>query len=452
MKRTYNKLTAFVFLLALILTAIPAAAAPATGGEKDYLENADLIYLGSDYFAQEGEAIASAIASAKEGTYTVDAVPGAVLTGREDDSYVSRADQLTNEDKRVLLVELPSQDLGEDPAWGSFDYTYDKTLCDTDTLIGALDYIFNVARDTEMVGVLVIPPTAEGDAYQELEAKARELQEKWGYLIIDLRGQDNPADVILTELGDYLTTLRYNYKNMFIYAGNLPQFDPENYETNPDSPLKGLNIIQLGSSVTFGSGSMENSFVEFIAQMTGSEYVKEAVPGTTMSNLATQADTSYINRMLENLDPEMHADLFLCQLSTNDASKRVPLGEISDSEDPADYDLETVAGAIQYIITYARDTWNCPIMFYTGTKYSNEAYGEMVDLLLQIQEKYDIGVIDMYHDLDTDVQLYNQYISFDGIHPTKRGYGQWWAPYMVQQIEQYLADTAGSEIQTEEAA
>jgi len=452
MRKTINKLAVSVFALVLILTAVPAAAGPATGGEKDYLENADLIYLGADYFAQEGEAIASSVASAKNGTYTVDAVPGASLTGRDGTSYVSRADSLTNEDKRVLLVELPDQDLGEDPAWGTFDYTYDKALCDTDTLIGALDYIFNTARDTEMVGVLVIPPTAESEAYQELEAKAMELQEKWGYLIIDLRGQENPADVILKELGDYLTTLRYNYKNMFIYAGNLPQFDPENYETDTESPLKGLNIIQLGSSVTFGSGSMENSFVEFIAQMTGSEYVKEAVPGTTMSNLATQADTSYINRMLENLDSEMHTDLFLCQLSTNDASKRVPLGEISDSEDPADYDLETVAGAIQYIITYAQNTWNCPVMFYTGTKYSNEAYGDMVDLLLQIQEKYDIGVIDMYHDLDTDTPLYNQYISFDGIHPTKRGYGQWWAPYMIQEIEQYLTSGAAQEVQTEEAA
>ena len=66
----------------------------------------------------------------------------------------------------------------------------------------------------------------------------------------------------------------------------------------------------------------------------------------------------------------------------------------------------------------------------------------MVDLLLQIQERYDIGVIDMYHNLDTDIELYDQYISFDGIHPTKRGYGQWWTPYMIQEIESYLADAA----------
>jgi len=442
MKRT-SKLTAFVLAAALLLTAVvPAYAGPATGKEKDYLENADLIYLGADYFASAGEEIASYIADQKDGTYTIDAVAGSSITGSDENSYAVRADSLTNEDKRVLLVELTGNNITEDTDFGSFEYTYDKALCDTDTVTGALDYVFNVARDKEITGVLVIPQTEEEINAGLLES-AYALQEKWGYLIIDLREAENPAETVMNAVGDYLTTLRYNYKNMFIYAGNLPQFDPENYETDPDSPLKGMNIIQLGSSVSFGSGSMEKSFVEFIAQITGSTYVKEAVPSTTMSNLQTQADTSYINRMLNNLDPEIDADLFICQLSTNDASKRVPLGEISDSDDPADFDLETVAGAIQYIITYAQKTWNCPIIFYTGTKYSNEDYGKMVDLLLEIQKHYDygIGVIDMYHNLDTDTELYNQYISFDGIHPTKRGYGQWWTPFMIEGICDYLAQT-----------
>ena len=429
------------FLLIAAIACVPVWAAPATGGEKDYLEEADLIWLGADYFAGEGAELAEALAKEKNETFAVDAAAGATIAGDQETSYAKRADALTNEDKRLLLVELTGNDLDADFEWGDFFYTYDKTLCDTTTIIGALDYVFNTARDLEMTGVVVIPKTEEeNEAFPELVERTKKLQEKWGFDLIDLRGEAITDDLayMTEELGAYLTTLRYNYKNMFIYAGNLPQFDPEHYETDPESDLKGLNIIQLGSSVSAGAGAMDISFVEYIAQMTGSTYVKEAVPSTTMSNYAQQADTSYINRMLENLDPGIHADLFLCQLSTNDASKRVELGEISDSENRDDYDLETVAGAIQFIISYVQETWGCPIVFYTGTKYSNEAYGNMVDLLLQIGEKYDISIIDMYHNLDTDVPLYEQYISFDGIHPTKRGYAEWWTPYMISCLEEIL--------------
>ena len=83
------------------------------------------------------------------------AAAGAAIFGSDESSYAVRADSLTNEDKRVLLVELTDNNIAADTDFGSFEYTYDKALCDKDTVIGALDYVFNVARDTEMVGVLV---------------------------------------------------------------------------------------------------------------------------------------------------------------------------------------------------------------------------------------------------------------------------------------------------------
>lgn len=47
------------------------------------------------------------------------------------------------------------------------------------------------------------------------------------------------------------------------------------------------------------------------------------------------------------------ADLFICQLSTNDATGRKPLGKIADSRDMNFFDTKTVAGAIEFIIAYA---------------------------------------------------------------------------------------------------
>ena len=34
---------------------------------------------------------------------------------------------------------------------------------------------------------------------------------------------------------------------------------------------------------------------------------------------------------------------------------------------------------MEYIIVYAKQTWNCPVIFYTGTKYDSKQYQQMVD-------------------------------------------------------------------------
>lgn len=211
------------------------------------------------------------------------------------------------------------------------------------------------------------------------------------------------------------------------FEGNARTYAPGNVEANPDSLLNGKTIIFLGSSVTQGTGGMDTSFVEFLAAKDGVIPVKEAVSGTT---LVTMDDTSYIPRM-ETIDPNIEADAFVCQLSTNDATQGIPLGTVSDSFDRSSFDVNTVAGAIEYIISYARDTWDCPVVFYTGTKYDSPEYGQMVDLLLEIQEKWGISVIDLWNNEELnqiDDETSKLYMPIDGIHPSRAGYLLWWLP------------------------
>ncbi len=101
-------------------------------------------------------------------------------------------------------------------------------------------------------------------------------------------------------------------------------------------------------------------------------------------------------------------------------------------------DTTTVIGAMEYIICYAKQTWNCPVMFYTGTKYDSEQYAEMVEALKQLQTKYGIGVIDMWDNLDANIPQYDEYMA-DGIHPNRAGYLNWWTPYMEQCMIEYLS-------------
>lgn len=218
--------------------------------------------------------------------------------------------------------------------------------------------------------------------------------------------------------------------------GNGSPYRPENVSRNPDSPLHGKTIIFLGSSVTKGEAALDASFVEYLERIDGVIPIKEAVSGTT---LVTDDDTdgvSYIPRM-EAIDPHLRADCFVCQLSTNDAAKGKRLGAVSDSFDRADFDTGSIAGAIEYIISYARDTWRCPVVFYTGTKYPSNTYGQMVSLLLAIQKKWDIGVIDLWNSSEMNrvsEKDYKLYMA-DGIHPTRAGYLLWWTP----QFEKYLS-------------
>lgn len=214
--------------------------------------------------------------------------------------------------------------------------------------------------------------------------------------------------------------------------GNGEKYSVENVQSKDNSPLDGMNICYLGSSVTYGAASLQTSFVEYIAKRNNTTFVKEAVSGTTLVTTGAGGG-SYVKR-LERLDKNAKFDLFICQLSTNDASQNKPLGNVDDT------DTKTICGAINYIIDYAKQTWNCPVMFYTNAYYENTAYSAMVAALKEIAKIKEIGVIDMYADAEfndiTDARR-ELYMS-DKIHPTKAGYLEWWTPKMEQEIYEFI--------------
>ncbi len=216
--------------------------------------------------------------------------------------------------------------------------------------------------------------------------------------------------------------------NMFglFHNGNRGEYSMKNIQTNQNSPLQGKTVLFLGSSVTYGYGSLGESFADFLAQTDGIVCIKEAVSGTTLADLKTN---SYVNRM-KNMDTSIKADAFVCQLSTNDATKQVPLGQIADGFSQELFDTKTVAGAIEYIISYAKKTWNCPVVFYTQAKYDSTYYGEMVLLLSEIAAKWNITVLDLWNDeaINTISEQQRSLYLVDAIHPTKAGYTEWWLP------------------------
>ncbi len=193
--------------------------------------------------------------------------------------------------------------------------------------------------------------------------------------------------------------------------------------------LEGKKIIFLGSSVTYGAAAMGKSFIEDLEEKDGIVAIKEAVSGTLLVDEDVADGKSYIAR-LKTIDPNQQIDAFVCQLSTNDATHHKPLGTIAESYDQELFDTKTVAGAIEFIIAYAKQTWHCPVVFYTGTRYDSKQYQKMVALLWAIQEKWQIDVIDLWNDPDMNqvtADDYKRYMA-DPIHPTRDGYREWWSP------------------------
>ncbi len=215
------------------------------------------------------------------------------------------------------------------------------------------------------------------------------------------------------------------------HKGNSSEYKIENVEKNPAGKLNGKQVIFLGSSITDGYGSCGCSFADFLEAKDGVTSYKYAVSGTTLVN---NGDESYISRM-ERIDCNK-ADAFVCQLSTNDATKNMPLGQVSSSFKRETFDTSTVSGAIEYIISYAAEKWQCPIIFYTSSKYDSQTYGEMVELLNKIKEKWGIDVIDLWNnDEFNDIsEQEKELYMVDEIHPTAAGYLKWWLPEFEKKL------------------
>ena len=217
-----------------------------------------------------------------------------------------------------------------------------------------------------------------------------------------------------------------------ITAGNASEYSVENTETVENSPVKGNTYFWLGSSVTYGAESEGETMAEFFAKKWSCTSVKEAVSGTTLS---TKAPNSYVERFEKYLNsPEKadHLDGFICQLSTNDTRYPDDLGIIMpDFITGADaFDVSTTFGAMEYILSKVKETWNCPVYFYTNPYYSNNAYPQMVEGLMKIAAKWDVTVIDLYHDeeFNSISEAERALYMSDSIHPTKAGYREWWLP------------------------
>ena len=213
--------------------------------------------------------------------------------------------------------------------------------------------------------------------------------------------------------------------------GNDIQFSVAETTAFPPNLLTGKTFFFLGSSVTYGAGACAEGMGDFIAKRNGCICLKEAVSSTTLADLN---EKSYVRRFENYINSNQrirHVDGFICQLSTNDRS--LPdFGIITDEtkKDLTKFDKATTFGAIEYIIALCKQTWNCPIVFYTGSKFESETYETMIRGLKEIAKKWNITVLDLFYDKAFNAVSEDEYKLYmvDPVHPKRAGYREWWVP------------------------
>ncbi|UQS84835.1 SGNH/GDSL hydrolase family protein [Apilactobacillus apisilvae] len=201
-----------------------------------------------------------------------------------------------------------------------------------------------------------------------------------------------------------------------------------------DSNINGKKMVFLGSSITDGLASKGKSFVDFLNIEHGVNTIKESVSGTT---LAGQEDNSYVSRMKSNLNPNEKIDIFACQLSTNDQRKNKHIGEISNSYNLDEFDINTTIGAIEYIVKYVQENWACPMVFYTCLRKPDPGYEFLRNQLFKLQKKWHFAIIDIWNSKAIKIMNHNNpYFMADDVHPTCAGYRYGWTPIFVKDLDQ----------------
>jgi len=230
---------------------------------------------------------------------------------------------------------------------------------------------------------------------------------------------------------------------MEIKDGNDIFYSVENTERLPDSVLTGKSFYFLGSSVTYGAGAHAEGMGDFIAKRNGCICFKEAVSGTTLADIDEKSYVARLEKYVFSKGKAQHLDAFICQLSTNDRGRQDNFGIVTpnDIKDLNAFDKTTTFGAIEYIIALCKKTWDCPVVFYTGTRFESDAYEVMISALKQIEKKWDITVLDLFYDNEFNnitEDIYSLYM-LDPVHPKRAGYREWWVPAFENCITKLLS-------------
>ena len=227
--------------------------------------------------------------------------------------------------------------------------------------------------------------------------------------------------------------------------------------SNPTIPLNILEkkFVYDGDSIAesrltdYANGG---AYAKIIADLTNGIYVNQAIGGGHISSTANNPyyPNPSVHSVVDNLSNlPTDGDLYCFEGGINDYWANIPLGAISDTDYTGTLDINTVAGALEYIFRYAINNFvGKPIIFVIVhkiqttfiTENSNgDTFADFHDMFVRICDKYSIPYYDAF--LHSGLNGWNTVQSnnflnagvqgADGTHPNEAGYVRYYVPQLI---------------------
>ena len=197
------------------------------------------------------------------------------------------------------------------------------------------------------------------------------------------------------------------------------------------NPLQGKNVLNIGDSLCGAAKDIKVDGLRGWARRIRDHYAAHVfnagIGGAALSDcrMGRERITQWhqIFRQVDRFEG-FEFDYILLQGGANDCIEKAPIGQPSESFDPATFDLTTYAGGLEMLIYQAVKNYGNTAaigymsMYKTPHSFRTLFIGEYFEVGKAVCEKWGIAYLDTYNDLELDTIT----CTVDGGHANKDGY------------------------------
>ena len=360
-----------------------------------------------------------------------------------------------------LTNDVGAESVGLNYPLGAITEGFDGEF-DTTTFCGSFEATVKLMKEKYSYAkiVFVTPhkmPTRHLDYFKQLVDLAIEMCEKWDITVANVY-YDGEMDTTVDEL-----RVKYSYNNEESEGnGNGTHLTGAGYDIyyaaiickaiiDTPAPLgvtvsefKGASVYSFGDSLIDGKESEGYGMLYEIVDGYGLDYTEYAFRGSAI-NIHNADQTKVVYNQLTAAD-NGSPDYIIFNGLTNDVSNitesseiRLSVGTISDGFD-AELDTTTFCGSFETILRLMKEKYPTAKIIYVtphnmATKNA-DGMRVLVDVAIQICEKWGITVADVYNDsgLDLNDEDMKTMYSVDGCHLNKLGYETFYVPLITEKM------------------
>ncbi len=367
-----------------------------------------------------------------------------------------------------LTNDVGAQHVGLNYPIGAITEGFDSEF-DTTTFCGSFEATLKLMKEKYPYAkiVFVTPhkmPTRHLEYFKQLVDLATEMCEKWDVTVANVY-YDGDMDTTVDEL-----RVKYSYNNTDESEGNGngTHLTGAGYDifyaslicdaiiATPAplgvtvSDLKGASVYSFGDSLIDGTSAEGYGMLYEIVNEYGLDYTEYAIRGSSI-NLHNSEQTKVIYNQLTAAESGS-PDYIIFNGLTNDEKSdptaenglKWAKGEISDGFD-GPFDTTTFCGSFETILKLMKEKYpDAKIIYVTPHKNAQrhaEGMRELVDAAIQICEKWNVTVADVYNDsgLDLSDEAMKELYGADIVHLNKLGYNTFYAPLITEKMLELMS-------------